>query len=128
MEDYTFVQNVSRKTYIKLLLVINGPICAIYFLSLFRGDNPSALNLLMVLIGINAFILGVLKWTSPRKEALKIESGRFYLSYKGKWVEVVRPHESILFYAHYVKVRFEKKLLTIHFNDSDLLKLKTFLE
>ncbi len=35
MEDRIFIQSIAKMTYLKLLLIINGPICLIYLLSLF---------------------------------------------------------------------------------------------
>ena len=128
MKDRIFIQSISRMTYLKMFLVLNGPVCVIYILSLLRGDNSSLLNLFIVLIGLSGPIFGLMKWMYPRKEVLKIENNRFYLLHKGIWIEILHPSKNILIYRHYIKVLIEKKIITVHFGDSEILDLKIVVD
>ncbi len=63
----------------------------------------------------------------PKRAALKKENDKFYVYYKKKWVEVINPPEDIAIANYYVKVKIDRKLVTVHLEEAELLKLKNMI-
>lgn len=127
MEETIIIQQVDKNTFKKIFIILSLPITACYLLSLLMGHRGAVINFIIVIILLNLIVLGALKISFPKKEMIKIKNKKYFVYSKKNWVNF-DPVNDLFFKHHYILVRVNKKLITVHLKEQDIQKLKELLK